>query len=144
MLTFATDKHGSYEYTGLDGTERGHGSAPHTGEVPAVGNNDASNSGTDQQKSSSYNYDLSNDVTSSSDAKTGGNTYDMPKGSSPDAKNHVVSDVKAGEKPVQATTPTLDPHIVSLLDLIQKILNELRQKVLGGSVHKRHARDLGN
>lgn len=147
MLTFAKGKHGSYEYTGVDSTEKDDGSVPQQGQVPAVGNNDQSNSES-SSASNDYNYDLSNDITSSSDANTDdstdGSTDNIPKESSPDTNSYVASDVKAAEGSDKSKNPTLDPSVAGLLDLIEKTVNQLRKKLLGGSVHKRHARDVSH
>ena len=126
----------------MDSTEKGDGSVPQQGQVPAVENHDQSSSES-SSASNDYNYDLSNDVKSTSDANTGGSTDNIPTESSPDTNSYVASDVKAAESADGATHPALEPSITSLLDLIQKTLNELRKKLLGGSTRKRHARDLG-
>lgn len=138
---FFIDKHASYDYTGSEAIENGDGS------VPAVGNNGESNSGKNQPEesssaSSNYDYDLSKDVKSSSDGNTGGSADNVLKESSPDTNNYVASNVKAAESSDTAKDPALDPSIISLFDLIQKTLDELRKKLLGRSTHKRHVRDL--
>lgn len=149
---FRKGNQGSYDYTGLDATKSDYGSEPKKTEVPVV-DNDASNSGQNQKeeagKSNDYNYDLSPGVNSSDgktddntdgsgdghgDGNAGGYNDDVPNDSSPDTHSRITD---------QATDASLDPSITSLLDLIQKTLDQLRKKLLSGTKHKRHARDLG-
>lgn len=145
-ITSTSPQKTTSEDAGAKGTEIQQGSTPKPSEAPTPQDGDAPDSGNDQNKeaskSSDYGYDLSSDDSSdsgnSSDYSDDGSSQDA----SPETNSKLASDTKSEPSPGTPANPSFDISISSLLDLLEKTLKELRKKLAGKNISRRHAKDL--